>query len=1078
VRNLRLIITLWLASFAMPGISFALGLGEIDISSFLNQPLKAEIEVISARPGEIDDLLVSLASRDSFARAGLSRPDHLSDLRFAVKKNESGDQATILVTSRDAIKEPFLNFLVEADWSKGRVLREFTVLLDPPFFAESAAPALSASANQQSTADSVIEPEANVTVDDESSGNVIATVSEEIAEPIARSSEANATGSAATEEITNSTSSPAPGNIVVGKGDALWTIASQFKDVEHSMGQVMLAIQRANPDAFSNNNINNLKIGAVFRAPTVDELDQLNKQEAYAQVLEQNGLWDDYVARVTGTSVSIASGDGGSDGADEDQNASGNLSLLTPDDSESAGQGEGGNANDLKNQLALAEEQLDASRIENQQMQSRIADLEARLSKFDELQKMVEIEDDSLAQLQADQSENITEDVIQPDLASSDGLTGQETESPSSDSLVDEMQLADEEALLNEILSEGAEGSNSEQIETAIVEEEAVVAPPAPVIVTESKQSEPSIFDGILPPGIINLIPSMSGLLNNPIALGGLGGVVILLLGLVLYQRRKDSEDEDEDEAGTNLGDVDLQESSNLDDDPTPVHLAERSTDADTNINVDLVAQDSLDDEDDEFSRTAVIPQVDMAELEPEAVDSEAPAEQDDVLNEVDVYLAYGLYDNAEELLKQSLDANPGRADYRSKLLDTYFATKNVGDFSNEAELLKSMGSAGARYWDKVQVMGYELAPDNALFSAGKDSAISAADLEVAKPEMADFDLGASEDDTNFSTTDFNLGEDSDDFSKTQVVKADEDADTQELPDISSLDDLPSLEEDLPSLEEELPSELGELEFTLDDAVEGDIDDISEINFDISDDQDLSADSDELEDVSLDFDINEAEDLSSEIDLDLGDVENNFEATAIIAPIDQSVIESESESESELELESESDTNFNLGMNDTSLISAINADEDNEDIRFDLDVPVQETDLDSLDLDLDGLDNEVASVDSELDLALDDSIEIDEESLSFDMDLSSEYEEGKTGTFAPGDFDDPDESFIPDEADIDDIGDLMLPDDVDEVSTKLDLARAFIDMGDAEGARGSLEEVLAEGTDEQKAEASDLIEKI
>jgi pilus assembly protein FimV len=90
----------------MPGISFALGLGEINVSSFLNQPLRAEIDVISARPGEIDNLLVSLASTDSFARAGLSRPNHLTDLRFEVKK-QGGDQATIIVTSNNAVTEPF-----------------------------------------------------------------------------------------------------------------------------------------------------------------------------------------------------------------------------------------------------------------------------------------------------------------------------------------------------------------------------------------------------------------------------------------------------------------------------------------------------------------------------------------------------------------------------------------------------------------------------------------------------------------------------------------------------------------------------------------------------------------------------------------------------------------------------------------------------------------------------------------------------------------------------------------------------------------------------------------------------------
>jgi len=139
VRNLGLIVAFWLTAL-LPINSFALGLGEIEVNSFLNQPLSAEIEVLSARPGEIDDLLVSLASRDAFTRAGLERPRHLSELRFEVKKNEAGDSAVILVTTRAAVKEPFLNFLVEADWSQGRLLREFTILLDPPFYADQPAP--------------------------------------------------------------------------------------------------------------------------------------------------------------------------------------------------------------------------------------------------------------------------------------------------------------------------------------------------------------------------------------------------------------------------------------------------------------------------------------------------------------------------------------------------------------------------------------------------------------------------------------------------------------------------------------------------------------------------------------------------------------------------------------------------------------------------------------------------------------------------------------------------------------------------------------------------------------------------
>ena len=86
MRKLGLVTAIGLASIGLSGQAIALGLGEIEVKSFLNQPLQAEIEVISARPGEIDDLLVTLASRDAFSRAGLTRPQFLSNLRFEIQK--------------------------------------------------------------------------------------------------------------------------------------------------------------------------------------------------------------------------------------------------------------------------------------------------------------------------------------------------------------------------------------------------------------------------------------------------------------------------------------------------------------------------------------------------------------------------------------------------------------------------------------------------------------------------------------------------------------------------------------------------------------------------------------------------------------------------------------------------------------------------------------------------------------------------------------------------------------------------------------------------------------------------------
>ncbi|MGB5328740.1 MAG: FimV/HubP family polar landmark protein, partial [Gammaproteobacteria bacterium] len=412
---MRLIVALWLAVL-LPTNSFALGLGEIEVNSFLNQPLSAEIEVISARPGEIDDLLVSLASREAFTRAGLARTRNLSDLRFSVKKSEDGERAIILVTTKGSVKEPFLNFLIEADWSKGRVLREFTILLDPPFYADQpAATEISSQPVEQPVIEeasvSEIVEQSGVTPIAESSepAETIETISEPIAlaedtapEPAQPEPASDAYAAAETQNIIE-------GDVSVVKGDTLWSIASGYKDQDHSMAQVMLAFQRANPGAFNDGNINNMKVGAVLRAPTADELDAIGQQEAYAEVLVQNGLWDEYVERVTGVSPAVASEDSGSEVATQEDSteAEGELSLLLPGEgeTESTGIGDTGDVDALRTRLAIAEEELDASRIENQELESRIAELQARLSKVEELQKMVEIEDDSLAQMQADQAE-------------------------------------------------------------------------------------------------------------------------------------------------------------------------------------------------------------------------------------------------------------------------------------------------------------------------------------------------------------------------------------------------------------------------------------------------------------------------------------------------------------------------------------------------------------------------------------------------------------------------------------------------------------------------------------------------
>ena len=113
--------------------AWALGLGNIEVSSNLNEPLRARIELSALQSGDLDSKQVQLASAEQFKRAGIQRPFQLSKLRFDTV-GDGADGGHIDVTTRDPVVEPFLNFLVEVTWPRGRIVREYTILLDPPVY--------------------------------------------------------------------------------------------------------------------------------------------------------------------------------------------------------------------------------------------------------------------------------------------------------------------------------------------------------------------------------------------------------------------------------------------------------------------------------------------------------------------------------------------------------------------------------------------------------------------------------------------------------------------------------------------------------------------------------------------------------------------------------------------------------------------------------------------------------------------------------------------------------------------------------------------------------------------------------
>ncbi|MFA4362793.1 ferrous iron transporter B [Xanthomonas perforans] len=259
---------------ACSGAAMALGLGDIRVLSKPGQPLVAEIPVISNEPGELDNARVALASATTFARVGLERPQGLvSNLQFQFAQDARG-RAVIRVTSSQAVDQPAINFLIEVEWGQGRLVREYSALVDAP-----------------NTAAAIAEPA--IEAPRAGSSNAIAREPAPVAAPAAQDNAraepaARAAGSASAASATQAGDTlPA-----VRAGQTLSEIAAAVaRSSGHSLDQTMLALLRTNPDAFINGNINRLKQGAVLRTPQEDALAQVGAAEAAVMVREQAAQW-------------------------------------------------------------------------------------------------------------------------------------------------------------------------------------------------------------------------------------------------------------------------------------------------------------------------------------------------------------------------------------------------------------------------------------------------------------------------------------------------------------------------------------------------------------------------------------------------------------------------------------------------------------------------------------------------------------------------------------------------------------------------------------------------------------------
>ena len=318
----KLVLAIAAASALSSGMAQALGLGELTLKSTQNQPLLAEIELLDVKDLTAAEVVPSLAPPDEFTKAGVPRPAFLDDLRFTPVINANG-KSVLRVTSSQPLSEPFVKFLVQVMWPSGRLLRDYSVLLDPAKFSpQTAAAASSAPAS-------------------------------------------------------------ASGQYTTTSRDTLWEIAAKARN-GGSVQQTMLAIQALNPDAFINGNINRLKTGQVLRLPDAAQSVQLSPGKAVNEVASQNADWRSgrrttplaQQLDATGRQPVVAKAPARADSNDS-------LSLVAA--SAAKGKGAVGDAKNVSDKLAMTEEGLDSARRENAELQSRMQDLQSQLDKLQRL---------------------------------------------------------------------------------------------------------------------------------------------------------------------------------------------------------------------------------------------------------------------------------------------------------------------------------------------------------------------------------------------------------------------------------------------------------------------------------------------------------------------------------------------------------------------------------------------------------------------------------------------------------------------------------------------------------------------
>ncbi len=732
---LTLLATLLVGS---PGFVFAFRLGEIEINSALNQAMDAEIDLVGFSAATIDEVQVELASQQMFERVGVPRPYILTRLKFTPMI--SNGKPVIKVTSTDAIREPFLAFLIDVHWAKGKLLREYTVLLDPPVFGGNTRVTIQAPKVAAQPAAVAKKPVPKLRT-------ATKTPALRVPTPSLRPTQAAVPSTVALKKIQ---SRP------VGRGDTLWSIAELYAHENGvSVNQMMLAIHAANPQGFVKNNINNLKSGVVLRIPA-DVEPRYSVREALAEVRRQRQVWKQSTpfdsSEVNVDAVDIADDEtmGTPELLKQEQSKTidSSLSILGGDVVDGK---TGGDANaklkKLHKQVNLLTENSKSKGQENAELKGRIESLESMLKKQEDI---ISLQNEQLAQLQN------TLATKSPDLA------GQS----SAEVLAAEMEVKFKHSIKAATVEPLPDFSGPIPEEFLVAEQQADVAQPESLVaeVAPKVLAEVVPVESVVEVSFVEKIVAVLKDQSKTVIYAGIA-LVALLLGWLGIKRRN-----------AKLENIDL-EANDL-----PAFEEELSFDETV-----IATPDSIDESLDVLGTVNA--------------QSEASLGVDDVLAEADVYISYELYQQAEDLLRDGLAKEPDNAKYQVKLAEIYYKDKKPSEFVQYAEAMQPIMDKQSPEWNKIASMGAALAPAHELFAGANDEpeaveSIKSDDINnfnMTSENMKDFDL----DDNSLEFIFYDDGELSDEVSekledtiaeKTEAFAADTDEDSLGEPSIATLE--------------------------------------------------------------------------------------------------------------------------------------------------------------------------------------------------------------------------------------------------------------------------------------------------